>query len=250
MRVSQLLESTDFSPLESIWKGQALENMITTLKKLGDEEAELLGTLIDDARDKADARPEKIISFVEPLLDLQTALYARANGANGTYFLRTFSENVQALLDAIVAAVMKIGDPAVLMLAAKTDVNKLYPKLSQNHVALKLAVKKARREKDQVEYDEENDTFVFIARPAFVESPEGSGNFKKSIEIENLIKIDSFDAKSHQMVGMMKLRARAQGEKSEVYKVNLPKDLVKERSTHNVPEWLIDIIDKHKQEVK
>lgn len=73
--------------------------------------------------------------------------------------------------------------------------------------------------------EEENQMYVFIARPSFKEKEDGS--YSKDIEIENLVPIDPYDSKDAYALSMMKMRARMQGGNSEVYCIWLPKEFEK-----------------------
>lgn len=107
---------------------------------------------------------------------------------------------------------------------------------------INLKVKKLNRSEDTIDRDENNDCFVFIARDKFVETSDG--NYKKSLEIENLFKIDIYNIHDLKSVDMMRMRANIQGEGSKVYMIWLPKDFI-EGGTE-IPDHMVDLINKHK----
>ncbi len=116
-------------------------------------------------------------------------------------------------------------------------------------LVLDLSLKKLRSSAADKKFHKENDTFVFIGRPKFEEVPPGSGNYKKTLEIEKLIKVDPYNVDDHKMIHALKLRARAQGENSQVFKINLPKGVIKDRATSDLPDWLVGLIDKNKEKI-
>lgn len=120
----------------------------------------------------------------------------------------------------------------------------------KSKMQLQLNLKKAAASKKDRSFFKKNDIFIFIGRTDFVERPEGSGNFKKTLQIESLVKMDPFSADSHTTVSMMQLRAKFQGEQSQVYKITLPKGAVTQSDIDNPPDWLIDVIDRHKEVVR
>lgn len=71
---------------------------------------------------------------------------------------------------------------------------------------------------------EDNDLYVFIARPKFIKNEDGSYN--KSHEIEKMVKF-SAESKEFQDIHMLKLRTRYQQDGSVVYFVWIPKDGMK-----------------------
>lgn len=124
--------------------------------------------------------------------------------------------------------------------------------------AFKLALEKASRTPEKAAYDDRVDKYVFIGREKFAEVPEGSGNYKKSLEIERMMPVDYHDPRSHDMLTMMNLRARFQGN-GEVYMITVDKNLlqpyVKDKASgaidaSDLPDYVIDLINKHKQVVR
>jgi hypothetical protein len=113
-------------------------------------------------------------------------------------------------------------------------------------VKFKLAITKAGRTKQDREFDDENDRFVFIGSEKFVPVP-GTKHHKKTLEIENLYKVDKFDLSDHGTLKMMHMRARVQN--ANVYMVHLPKGFITSKANTDLPEWLVDLIDKHKQKI-
>lgn len=116
-------------------------------------------------------------------------------------------------------------------------------------LVLDLSLKKLRSSAADKKFHKENDTFVFIGRPKFEEVPPGSGNYKKTLEIEKLIKVDPYNVDDHKMIYALKLRAGAQGKNSQVFKINLPKGVINDRATSDLPDWLVGLIDKNKEKI-
>ena len=107
---------------------------------------------------------------------------------------------------------------------------------------VKLLVKKMNRDENTIERDEDFDCFAFIGREKFVKKDDDS--YKKSLEIENLFKVDIYSKEDLSSVEMMKMRATIQGGGSRVYFIWIPKDVIKE--DEDIPEWMIDLIDSKK----
>lgn len=239
MRVRQLLEAFDFSPLASVWKSKNLSPVLSQLKQMGDE-GNLLVKLIVDATAKSEASPEIIFNFIEPLIDADDIESEAAFQHN------TYNQTLAPFINEIVSAVLKMDPPPVKLLASKVDMSKLHQLLSkQLQIALKLAIQKVSRTRAEVKQDKNNDQFVFIGRPKFVEEPDGK--FRKTLEIEKLVKVDRFDVNAHQTITTMKLRARFQDGGGDVYTITLPKGVVGKHG--EIEDWLIDTIDEHKVKV-
>jgi len=216
--------------------------MVKLLQKLGGNE-EMLGDILDKSIHKHAAfDPTKLFSF------LPSILKAAAHPDNRGNWDGTLHQQAGVMLGAMAEGALELGPAALHQLLDKVPLNTLKTHVNrETAIKLQLALKKAARTKDDEDFDDENDRFIFIARPSFKETPEGSGNFRKSLEIENLVKVDPYDAHAHQMGNMMKMRAMAQGEGSEVYVVSLPKDVT---NGGQPEEWLIDLIDKHKHKLR
>lgn len=109
---------------------------------------------------------------------------------------------------------------------------------------------KSIHDTERTQMESENQMYIFIARPAFKEQTDG--NYKKDLEIENLVPIDPYDAKDAHILSMMKLRARMQSNNSEVYCIWLPNDFEEsELSRINQPEldYLRKLIDQKKEKI-
>lgn len=240
MRLYQLLESASDS-LTKVWEGSHFGSLIRYLEG-GNEDNQMLARMLKAGVQKAKSEPERLFSSLKPLIKA-----ARDDFEHSSVY--------HSALNAVVNGVSEIAlkDRELFhRLTAKVSVEELKPLLTNKlKVQLKLMDKKLKRTPDEEQYDEEQELFVFIGRPGFRESPPGSENFKKTLEIENLIKVDGYDAEAHQMVQMMKLRARVQGENSEVYSIRLPAGTIPDRSTMGgkIDDYLIDLINKHKQTV-
>lgn len=234
----QHLVETKLDKLTAIWQGPVASSIVRMLQRLEDGPGQMLGSIAEKSIEKfAATDPAKLFSLLPRFVEM------KGHQEFGPY--HAYADALQRLVAANAETALELG--LAPQLIDKVPYNKLEPFVKPKvAVGLKLASDRSKRSKEEEQYDEENDLFVFIGRPAFVEVPEGSGNFKKSLEIENLVKVDRFDAEAHSMVSMMKLRARFQGENSEVYMVRLPAGLAK----NGQPEpWLLDIIDKHKQRI-
>jgi hypothetical protein len=239
MRVRQLLEAVDFSPLAGVWQSKNLSKVLGELTHMGDE-GNLLVKLVEDAKAKAETSPEIIFNFIEPLIDADNIESEEA------YRHNTYNQTLAPLIDEIVTVVLKMDPPPVKLLASKVDMSKLKQLLSPKlKMALDLANQKVSRTKAEVKIDKNTDQFVFIARPKFVEEPDGK--FRKTLEIEKLVKVDRFDINAHQTISTMKIRARVQDGGGDVYTIRLPKGVVGKHG--EIEDWLIDTIDKHKTKV-
>jgi len=91
-----------------------------------------------------------------------------------------------------------------------------------------------------------HDFYIFIGRDSFIEDKDGL--YKKSVEIENMVKITS-DKKSISAIQGLEMRARFNPE-SSLYHIWLPKDLEDEiegKGSNSIEPWLVDLINKYKQ---
>ena len=238
MRVSQLLEAIDFTPLVKIWQGGDLMSVTALLKQMGEDEP-LLADIISKAKQKADAAPEKLFSLIEPIMDVQ-------EHRTGSEYWHSYNSRVADLLNSLVGTVLKMDPQALKLLKSKVDLNSIANKIDrQLSVKLRLADWKITRTKKQEKFDKDNQLYVFIGRPGFKEEP--GGKYSKTLEIEKLVPVDRFDDKAHHMVAMMKMRASFQGEKSEAYMVTLPKMAFDPHD--ELPDWLIALIDEHKKRI-
>lgn len=253
MKVRQLLEAKvqyDFSPFTKVWEGMAFHDLVEKFKKHYDEDHpnSLLGSLLERAKQKhGTSAPEKILNFVKPLLKASDEIQHQQT-VEDRYHVHDLVGDISSLLTEIVRRLLEVKPfpPAELLSAVNLSdlMKEIHPKYRTN---LTLAFGRSRRTPDQEKFDEENDVFVFIGRPKFVETSDG--NYRKTLEIERLVKVDRFKGEDHQMIGMMKVRASAQGGDSEVYQVSLPKDAFSEKDLDNPPSWLVELINKHKIKV-
>ena len=120
-------------------------------------------------------------------------------------------------------------------------------------------VEKERKEKVEILKDllDENplhvdhDFFMFIGRDSFIEEPDG--RYKKSIEIENMVKITP-DSNTIFSISGLELRARFNPE-STVYHLWLPKEISEEvegkgsygTGPGSIEPYLVELINKYKQ---
>jgi hypothetical protein len=107
--------------------------------------------------------------------------------------------------------------------------------------AIKLISKKLVRTDSERSRDDSHDLFVFIGRDKFVENEDGS--YRKTLEVENFLKINIYNPEDLQMVNMMKIRARMQAGGSEVYMIWMPKGVFEEEKDSFTQEEISDYID-------
>lgn len=238
MRVHHLFESTD-DALTKIWEGGSFRSLITSLELSDDEDHKMLARMVEASVTKhAKSSPQRLFSTLKPLI---RAAAARADGHHPA---------LTTVITSVVGVALK-DIPMFQALTSKVSIEDLQPFLtSKQKVQLKLLNQKLGRTPEEEQYDEEQELFVFIGRPSFKEVPPGSGSYHKTLEIEQLIKVDGYDAEAHHMVQMMRFRARHQGDNSEVYSIRLPKGTIHGRTTSHLDDYLVDLIDKHKQVVR
>jgi hypothetical protein len=117
---------------------------------------------------------------------------------------------------------------------------------------LKLSLYKETRSAQEKERDENYNVYAFISYPDYKDIEiDGKTYSKKKLGIENLIKIDKYNAASLMQVNMMKMRQVAQygnQEDSAVFGVYVPKDIWDVQTTYNkdIPDDLRSYIDKNK----
>jgi hypothetical protein len=113
-----------------------------------------------------------------------------------------------------------------------------------------LVQKRLTRSQSQIDRDDNYDAFVFIGRDKFEKKEDGS--YRKSLEIENFVKIDLYDSESLLQINMMKMRARTQGN-SDLYLIWVPKGTFEEEKDFymqsEISEVLLDAIDKKKTRI-
>lgn len=117
---------------------------------------------------------------------------------------------------------------------------------------LKLSLFKETRSQDETDRDEYYDVYAFIGYTDSVKKIiDGEEYFKKQLGIENLVKLDKYDAKSLNQVPMMKVRAQMQYQNDDngrVWGVYIPKADWNKNYAHNdeIPIELKTYIDKNK----
>lgn len=92
---------------------------------------------------------------------------------------------------------------------------------------------------------EDNDFYIFIGRDDFKENKDGS--YKKTLEIERMIKIEADQSSICAMKGL-ELRCRFQMN-STLYHIWLPKEFendIANKDSDQIDEWLVDLINKYK----
>jgi len=107
--------------------------------------------------------------------------------------------------------------------------------------AIQLLSKKLVRTDSERSRDDSHDLFVFIGRDKFVEKEDGS--YRKTLEVENFLKINIYNPEDLQMINMMKMRSRYQGGGSNVYMIWMPKDIFEEEKDSYTEEEISDFID-------
>jgi len=235
------------------WK-QDLKNFVAALDYFDTTEADvdLLKDMLSDTETIEKLHGAALYKLFNILLSLKTDPENNRYGHPAFDAISTFSKSFNAIVDHLVQMVLKKGNDAELKEFAKhVDVEKLENHLErQTYSKLKLRTSYEKRTPAEKKFDDENDYFVFIGRPKFVESPPGSGNHRKTLEIENLYKVDRFELADHAAVKMMSVRARFQGDGSELYAIELPKGTLKDKGNTNLPDWLVSLIDEHKRRLR
>lgn len=115
---------------------------------------------------------------------------------------------------------------------------------------LELSLYKETRSEEQQMRDEHFDVYAFIGYNDFKEVEiDGETYHKKRLGIENLVKIDLYDAGSLKQVTMMKMRATVQyGGDGGTYAVYIPKTVWNKDRAYNddIPDSLRKYIDENK----
>lgn len=257
MRLYQLLENTNLSTLTSLWKSNDLGIIVKALEDSAAQEGEdkhgMLAKMIRVGFEKhAESNPTHLFNLLKQIIINCQEIIRSQEGRGYSWSVSWLSLPLLKVISTCVAVALE--DKALTMtLLSKVPITLMHSYITaEQRTQLELLSKKHARTKDEEDYDAKNELFVFIGRPSFVESPEGSGNYRKSLEIEQLLKVDGFDAKAHQMVSMMKLRARMQGQDSEVYQIRLPAGTIHSSRTsgENLDDWVVDLINTHKQVVR
>lgn len=91
-----------------------------------------------------------------------------------------------------------------------------------------------------------HDFYIFIAKDGFIEAENGL--YKKTIDIENMVRITPDGQGVGSMQGM-EMRVRFNPE-STLYHIWLPKEIredVNYKGSNNMEDWLVDLINKYKQ---
>jgi len=112
-----------------------------------------------------------------------------------------------------------------------------------------LVRSKLTRSEEHLSRDQSLDLFVFIAKPEFVENPDGS--YRKKLGIENFLKMNIYDPTDLQSISMMRMRASLQ--MADVYMIWIPKDTFEEEkdsySASEIPDWMLKLIDEKKTKI-
>ena len=145
---------------------------------------------------------------------------------------------------------VKIKIPA----GGRFDDNNLFNKKEIEQ--LKLSLYRETRNDEEIARDRFYDVYAFIGYNDFVEK-EVNGDIlhKKMLGIENLVRLNKYDAASLSQVGPMKMRAQVQyqGEQgSGVYGVYIPKTMWDKDYAYNddIPNEIKEYIDKETDGIK
>jgi hypothetical protein len=115
---------------------------------------------------------------------------------------------------------------------------------------LKFSLYKETRSEEELARDEYADVYAFIGYPDFKETIINNETYhKKQLGIENLVKINKYDASSLSQVSMMKIRAAHQDQtEGRVWGVYIPKNMWNKDHAYNndIPDNLRKFIDENK----
>jgi hypothetical protein len=104
--------------------------------------------------------------------------------------------------------------------------------LNPQNKLIKAKYDKDKTNPDRRKMERGSDMYVFVARPKFTEV--GNGNYKKDLEIENMVKINPYNADDLKILNFVKLRARVQSNNSEVYCVWIQKGAISEEELQDI----------------
>ena len=140
----------------------------------------------------------------------------------------------------------------------KYDLEDIYKKADQIRLMsdsrletlLKIFQKKLTRDEETIERDNTLDLFVFIGSEKFTKKE--NGDYKKSLDIESLVKVNIYNPDELQQVNMMKFRSMA-NKGSDAYMIWIPKDTFEVEkdmySPDEIPEFILNGIDKKKTRI-
>lgn len=118
----------------------------------------------------------------------------------------------------------------------------------QRRMEINLKIRYSLLSKAEKQRLKSEDIYVFVARPKFV--PTSNDNYKKSIEIENMVKVDLYTVEGQTIVNALKRRAGVQGEQSRLYYINVQRGLFNGYGKNGVindetlPDYIVDLIMK------
>jgi len=117
----------------------------------------------------------------------------------------------------------------------------------------KIYLAKVSRDEEKIREDEENNIYIFIGYTDKVPvTINGKQYYEDKFTVENMIKIDKYDASQLSQVTGMKLRVRYQEHKHPdygVYMLNIPKEVMDEENYYEIPEHLQEIVEKYKRKI-
>jgi biotin operon repressor len=115
----------------------------------------------------------------------------------------------------------------------------------------KIYIAKLKRTMEEEQEDDENNIYIFIGYTDKVPTVvNGKKYYEDKFAVENMVKIDKFDAHQLAQVSMMKLRLRFQPyEDGAVYMLRVPKEIMDEDHYYKIPDHLYDIVEKYKKKI-
>jgi len=231
---------------DSSWS-RDIHILAASIEKRGAEsedfDVDLLKDILNDEANLRKASGATMFKLLDMLMSVKPTIKVTSWGEDGW-------PECNKVIAHFVRAAIEGGDAEVDALLKHVSILDLQHKIDHNlFMTLKLLATKRERTPEEIKFDDDNDVFIFIARDKFLEEPKGSGKYRKTLDIENLYKIDRFDISDHQALKMMKMRASTQGDGSATYQVSLPKDTMPEKANTNLPDWLVSLIDEHKRRV-
>lgn len=121
----------------------------------------------------------------------------------------------------------------------------------KDYIELKMLYKKANISHKEYQEYKRCDIIAFIGGEKFKEvKVDGETYHKKQLYIENMVKVDQFSGADHQMLNMMKMRIRFQGDDSyRLYSLKVEKGLLDKylnMATEELPDFILKSIDDNK----
>jgi hypothetical protein len=129
--------------------------------------------------------------------------------------------------------------------------HKRYDQAKNDITQAHIYITKLKRTKKEQKEDDENNIYIFIGYSDKVPiTVNGKKYYEDKLAVENMIKIDKFDANQLNQVSVMKLILRFQNyADGAVYMLRVPKYLMDEDNYYEIPDHLYDIVDKYKKKI-